>query len=216
MITENTNNSNDQTQIVATAPTENDELVPIIPLKDVVLFPNMVAPLFIGRQKSVVALEAAARKDNMVILLSQKNPDDNDITPDNIYDVGTLTKILQVLKLPDGTSKVLLEGKVRAKAISIIETNGYLACNVKTLITKNDINKIESEAIRREVIGKFDEFANLSQKVPEEIVNLIAKVEDIEQLTDIITAHTISDITTRQELLEIPSMKKRLNKLLRE
>src|SRR3990167_10702607 len=126
----------------------HNALTPIIPLKDVVIFPNMVVPLFIGRQKSINALDIAAQKDNMVILLSQKNPQDNDVTPDNIHEIGTLAKILQVLKLPDGTNKVLIEGKTRARAIEIIEKDGYLASVIETIATKHDIQKIELEAIR--------------------------------------------------------------------
>ncbi|MCE3269411.1 MAG: endopeptidase La, partial [Burkholderiales bacterium] len=141
---EKTNNPNELAEI--------DSLIPIIPLKDVVIFPNMVVPLFIGRQKSIIALQAAATKDNMVILLSQKNPSDNEVTPYNIYDIGTLAKILQVLKLPDGTNKVLIEGKTRAKATSITEKSGYLAANVEQITTKLDISKIELEALRREII----------------------------------------------------------------
>ncbi|HLX54355.1 MAG TPA: endopeptidase La [Aquella sp.] len=193
-----------------------DNLTPIIPLKDVVIFPNMVVPLFIGRQKSIIALEAAAARDNMVILLSQKNPGDNEVTPYNIYDIGTLAKILQVLKLPDGTNKVLIEGKTRAKATSITEKNGYLAAAVEQIETKPDISKIELEALRREIIQQFDEFSKLNQKVPDEIISLIAKIENIEQLTDVITTHVVMDLMIRQDLLETISLKKRLTKLLRE
>ncbi len=195
---------------------DNDELTPIIPLKDVVIFPNMVVPLFIGRQKSISALDAAAKKDNMVILLSQKNPQDNDVTTENIYDVGTLAKVLQVLKLPDGTNKVLIEGKTRAKAHNITEQLGYLTAKIEAITTKNDINKIELEAIKREIVQQFDQFAHLNQKIPEEIITLIAKIENIEQLTDVITTHVVMDLQIRQDLLETMSLKKRLNKLLRE
>lgn len=208
MITENTNSPKELMDI--------ENLVPIIPLKDVVIFPNMVVPLFIGRQKSIIALEAAAAKDNMVILLSQKNPQDNEVTPYNIYDIGTLAKILQVLKLPDGTNKVLIEGKTRAKATAITEKSGFLATTVEQIETKQDINKIELEALRREIIQQFDEFSKLNQKVPDEIITLIAKIENIEQLTDVITTHVVMDLMIRQDLLETISLKKRLTKLLRE
>lgn len=208
MIAEKTNNPTELADI--------DDLIPIIPLKDVVIFPNMVVPLFIGRQKSIVALQAAAAKDNMVILLSQKNPADNEVTPYNIYEIGTLAKILQVLKLPDGTNKVLIEGKTRAKATTITEKAGYLAANVEQITTKLDISKIELEAIRREIIQQFDEFSRLNQKVPDEIISLIAKIENIEQLTDVITTHVVMDLMIRQDLLETVSLKKRLSKLLRE
>ena len=144
-----------------------DNLVPIIPLKDVVIFPNMVVPLFVGRQKSINALEVADKKDKQVILLSQKNPADNDVNPENLHLTGTLAKILQILPLPDGTKKVLIEGKTRAKAKLIVDSNGFLAAEVEEIKTKQDINKIELEAQRREIIQLFDEFAKLNQKVIE-------------------------------------------------
>lgn len=214
MITKNSSieDTKDQSDIKTLA----DNLVPIIPLKDVVIFPNMVVPLFIGRQKSMAALEAANIKDNFVILLSQKNSSDNEISTDNLYTTGTLAKILQVLKLPDGTNKVLIEGKMRSRALSIIEQDSYLSAVVEPLSTKEDLNKIELEALRREIIQNFEEFAKLNPRTPEEIVTLITKIENIEQLTDVIATHIISEVATRQELLEASSLKKRLNKLLKE
>ncbi len=203
----------DSNQLITT---HDNELVPIIPLKDVVIFPNMVVPLFIGRQKSITALEIAAANNNIVILLSQKRSEDNDINANNIHDIGTLAKILQILKLPDGTNKVLIESRTRARAKSIIEYDNYLAAEVETIITKQDINKIELEAVKREILQKFEEFAKLNQKVPDEIISLIAKIDHIEQLTDVITTHVIVDLDVRQDILETISLKKRLNKLLRE
>jgi len=202
-------NSNDPTQSM-----NNSDPIPVIPLKDVVIFPNMVVPLFIGRQKSITALEIAANNNNTVILLSQKNPEDNEVNANNIHTTGTLAKILQVLKLPDGTNKVLVEGKIRARALSIQEHEGYLSAIVEELTTKNDISKIELEAIRREIIQSFEGFAKLNQKVPDEIISLISKIENIEQLTDVITTHVVLDLDVRQDLLETISLKKRLNKLL--
>ena len=193
-----------------------DNLVPIIPLKDVVIFPNMVVPLFVGRQKSINALEVADKKDKQVILLSQKNPADNDVNPENLHLTGTLAKILQILPLPDGTKKVLIEGKTRAKAKIIVDNNGFLAAEVEEIKTKQDINKIELEAQRREIIQLFDEFAKLNQKVPDEVVSIIAKISNIEQLADVIITHVIVDLAVRQELLETASLKKRLALLLRE
>ena len=193
-----------------------DNLVPIIPLKDVVIFPNMVVPLFVGRQKSINALEVADKKDKQVILLSQKNPADNDVNPENLHLTGTLAKILQILPLPDGTKKVLIEGKTRAKAKLIVDSNGFLAAEVEEIKTKQDINKIELEAQRREIIQLFDEFAKLNQKVPDEVVSIIAKISNIEQLADVIITHVIVDLAVRQELLETASLKKRLALLLRE
>lgn len=192
------------------------DLIPIIPLKDVVIFPNMVVPLFIGRQKSIQALEVASKNDSEVILLSQKNFEDNAISIENLYEIGTLAKIIQILKLPDGTQKVLIEGKTRAKAINILENNGYLASTVETIITKHDLTKVELEALKRELIQSFEAYTKLSQKVPEEIISLINKIGNIEQLSDIITTHVVIDLKTRQDLLETISLKKRITHILRE
>lgn len=193
-----------------------NEAVPVIPLKDVVIFPNMAVPLFIGRPKSINALDTATKKDNMVLFLSQKNPQDNEVTPQNLHETGTLAKVLQVLKLPDGTNKVLVEGKSRAKASEIVDQDGYFSTIVEVLTTKTDATKIELEAIKREIVQQFEEFASLNQKIPEDIVSLISKFDNLEQLADIITSHVIVDLHVRQDILETISIKKRLNKLLRE
>ncbi len=192
------------------------EAVPVIPLKDVVIFPSIVVPLFIGRPKSINALDFATKKDNMVLLLSQKNPQDNEVTPLNLHNIGTLAKVLQVLKLPDGTNKVLIEGKSRAKANEIVDKDGYFSTQVQLLTTKTDATKIELEAIKREIIQQFEEVASLNQKIPEDIVALITKFDNLEQLADVITSHVIVDLNTRQDILETISIKKRLNKILRE
>lgn len=210
------NNPNASSSSLDTAGIENNELTPIIPLKDVVIFPNMVVPLFIGRQKSINALEAASKKDNNVILLSQKSINENEVSVDNLNKVGTYAKILQILKLPDGTNKVLIEGKSRALASKIEEKDGYFAAIVTNLETRNDINDVELEAVKREILIQFDHFAQLNQKIPEEIVQLITKIDNIEQLADVITTHVVMDLIARQELLEMTSLKKRLNKLLKE
>lgn len=212
MISTDNNNTNDVTTEIEI----HDNMVPIIPLKDVVIFPNMVVPLFVGRSKSINALEAADKKDKQVILLSQKNPSDNDVTAETLHEIGTLAKILQILPLPDGTKKVLIEGRIRAKATNITEVNGFLATEVEELKTKQDITKIELEAQRREAIQLFDEFAKLNQKVPDEVVSIISKISNIEQLVDVIITHVITDLNIRQELLEMASLKKRLNQLLKE
>lgn len=198
----------------------NDDLgnlVPIIPLKDVVIFPNMVVPLFVGRAKSINALDVADKKDKIILLLSQKNSLDNDVTSDNLHQVGTLAKILQILQLPDGTKKVLIEGRTRARAEQITETKGgFLASEVTEIKTKQDITKIELEAQRREVIQLFDGFAKLNQKVPDEVISIISKISNIEQLVDVVTTHVVTDLNIRQELLETASLKKRLIFLLKE
>lgn len=210
------NNHNASSSNPDTSSLDFTELTPIIPLKDVVIFPNMVVPLFIGRQKSINALEAAAKKDNNVILLSQKSVNENEVSIDNLNKIGTYAKILQILKLPDGTNKVLIEGKSRASASKIEEKDGYFVAIVTHLETRNDINDVELEAVKREILQQFDNFAQFNQKIPEEIVQLITKIDNIEQLADVITTHVVVDLIARQELLEMISLKKRLNKLLKE
>lgn len=200
----------------STSVLEADDMTPVIPLKDIVIFPNMVVPLFIGRQKSIIALERAQKKDSMVILVSQKSSTDSEVKVENIHDVGTYAKILQVLRLPDGINKVLVEGKTRVKAQNVVEREGVLYANPEALQTKYDISQIEMEATRRELIQSFDEFAKFNQKIPDEVLSLISKIENIEQLTDVITTHVVSDINIRQELLETMSLKRRLNRLLDE
>ncbi|RTK96236.1 MAG: endopeptidase La [Neisseriaceae bacterium] len=212
-----TKDSNINSQDISTSNEDLGNLVPIIPLKDVVIFPNMVVPLFVGRSKSINALDAADKKDKIIMLLSQKNPVDNDVTSDNLHLTGTLAKILQILQLPDGTKKVLIEGRTRAKAEQIIETKGdFLASEVTEIKTKQDITKIELEAQRREAIQLFDEFSRLNQKVPDEVISIISKISNIEQLVDVITTHVVTDLNIRQELLETASLKKRLIFLLKE
>jgi ATP-dependent Lon protease len=212
-----TKDSNINSQDISTNNEDLGNLVPIIPLKDVVIFPNMVVPLFVGRSKSINALDAADKKDKIIMLLSQKNPVDNDVTSDNLHLTGTLAKILQILQLPDGTKKVLIEGRTRAKAEQIIETKGdFLASEVTEIKTKQDITKIELEAQRREAIQLFDEFSRLNQKVPDEVISIISKISNIEQLVDVITTHVVTDLNIRQELLETASLKKRLIFLLKE
>ncbi len=195
---------------------DSTTLTPIIPLKDVVIFPNMVVPLFIGREKSIQALDSAAKKDNLILLLTQKNATDNDITEHNIYHTGTLAKILQILKLPDGTNKVLIEGKIRASATNIVDNNSYLAANYTELATKNDLSKLELEATKRELLQKFTDYIKMNQKIPEEILSLIIKIDNLEQLSDVVTTHIVMELTVRQDILETTSLKKRLHKLLKE
>ena len=211
MISQDNNQDNTSAEIEIA-----DELIPIIPLKDVVIFPNMVVPLFVGRQKSITALDVADKKDKQVILLSQKNPNDNEVSMENLHSTGTLAKILQILPLPDGTKKVLIEGKTRAKILKIVDHSGFLSAEIEEIHTKQDITKIELEAQRREAIQLFDEFAKLNQKVPDEVVSIISKIANIEQLADVIITHVISDLTIRQELLETASLRKRLTLLLKE
>lgn len=193
-----------------------DDLLAVIPLKDVVIFPNMVVPLFVGRQKSIAALEVANNNSKEVLLLTQKNSTDSDVTIDGLHRVGTIARILQILPLPDGTKKVLIEGTTRAEALNIQEINGFLAAEAQEIKTKQDANKNELEAGRREINQLFDEFSKLNQKIPDEVVSIISKIANVEQLVDVVITHVVTNITTRQMLLETASIKKRLNLTLKE
>ena len=195
---------------------ESANYTPIIPLKDMVILPNMITPLFIGREKSINSLEIASKNNKIVILLCQKDTDDTDISIDNLHNIGTLAKIMQVLKLPDGTIKVLVEGIVRAKAIKKYDFAKFLAADIEEMTTIQDIKNIELEAIKREIIFKFKEYTELRNRIPEEILSLLNKVDSAEQLCDFLITQIVSDLNIRQEFLEIQSLKKRLNRLLLE
>ena len=206
---------------------ENDEIklsamqdyIPIIPLKDLVIFPNMVVPLFVGRKVSISALENSLENtDNhkMVLLLGQKEHNIDNVDISDLYTVGTYSKVLQVLKLPDGTNKVLIEGIYRAKVSKCIQHNDYFVATIAQLDTKLDISDLECEAIRRELVNDFIKFAESQHGIRDDVISLIAKIDDVEQLIDVITTHVITDLHTKQYLLEETSLKKRLRKLSQE
>jgi len=180
--------------------------LPVLPLRDVVVFPYMVIPLFIGREKSVNAIEYSMRHDKQIMLVTQKEADQDNPTPNDIYSVGTLANILQLLKLPDGTIKLLVDGTRRAKIIRFTKNRKYLAAelSVKKTASKRSVKKIE--ALARLVINQFGQYVKLNKKIPDEVLQTLATTEALERLAYTIAAHTMLNIENKQHILEIDDL----------
>lgn len=152
-------------------------VLPLLPLRDVVVFPHMVIPLFVGRQRSIKALEAAMESGKSIMLVAQRNGTKDDPSAGDVYDVGCISRILQLLRLPDGTVKVLIEGASRAR-IARVDTDGeYFACELQDLGTEEPVSA-EVEALRRTILGQFEHYVKLNKKVPSEILSSLASIED--------------------------------------
>jgi ATP-dependent Lon protease len=195
----------------ASVPEGKRETLPVLPLRDIVVFPHMIVPLFVGREKSIKALEEVMRDDKRIMLVAQKNPGDDDPAMDAIYDVGTLAQVLQLLKLPDGTVKVLIEGAERAKIESLSNTNGYFEAEVSPLQSVIT-NQQETDALARTAVSQFESYVKLNKKVPQEILANLGQITDLAKLSDTIAAHLAIKITEKQEILEMTSVQERLEK----
>jgi ATP-dependent Lon protease len=187
------------------------ETLPVLPLRDIVVFPHMIVPLFVGREKSIKALEEVMREDKRILLVAQKNPADDDPSIDAIYEVGTLAQVLQLLKLPDGTVKVLVEGTERAKVERFTSHADYFEAEVK-LLPNLIANEQETEALARTAISQFESYVKLNKKVPQEILATLGQITDLGKLSDTIAAHLAIKITEKQEILEMQSVQARLEK----
>jgi ATP-dependent Lon protease len=185
------------------------ETIPVLPLRDIVVFPGMVVPLFVGREKSVKALEHVVKKDNMILLVSQKNGSQDEPTEDDIYRVGTLATVLQLLRLPDGTVKVLVEGVERAAIEEFRENEEYF--DVTWSKQRESLSRPdEAEAMFRSVITKFEEYVKLNKKIQPETLGAITKITSPSVLADTVAAHMAIDIPAKQEILEIADVAERL------
>ncbi len=187
------------------------ESLPVLPLRDIVVFPHMIVPLFVGREKSIKALEEVMRDDKRILLVAQKNPGDDDPSIDAIYEVGTLAQVLQLLKLPDGTVKVLVEGTERAKVERFTSHADYFQAEVKLLPNIID-NVQETEALARTTVSQFESYVKLNKKVPQEILATLGQITDYAKLSDTIAAHLAIKISEKQEILEMQSVQARLEK----
>lgn len=190
-----------------------NQVLPVLPLRDIVVFPHMIVPLFVGRDKSIRALEEAMEGEKSILLAAQKDARTDDPGPEDVYDMGTLSTVLQMLKLPDGTVKVLVEGQKRVKISSYIETEEYFAADYVEVdfVCARDP---EMEAIMRSVIDRFERYAKLSKKVPQEILANISTIEDPGQFVDTVAANLILKVEDKQQLLEIVETPKRSEALL--
>jgi len=188
-------------------------LFPLLPLRDVVVFPHMVIPLFVGRAKSIKALEAAMEAGKSIVLVAQKSAAKDEPVIDDLYRIGSIANILQMLKLPDGTVKVLVEGTQRAKVLSILDEKTHFTADIEPLSADDNLGN-EAEAMRRALINQFDQYVKLNKKIPPEILTSLAGIDDAGWLADTIAAHLPLKLEQKQDVLEIFDVRKRLEHLL--
>ncbi|OZB63540.1 MAG: endopeptidase La [Thiomonas sp. 13-66-29] len=189
--------------------------VPLLPLRDVVVFPHMVIPLFVGRPKSIKALEAAMESGKQIMLVAQKTAAKDEPKPEDLFEVGCMSTILQMLKLPDGTVKVLVEGVQRAKASQVEDNGDFFVCEVKLVEAQVEVSA-ESEALRRAVVTQFDQYVKLNKKIPPEILTSISGIDDPGRLADTIAAHLPLKLEHKQMVLEFADIHARLENLLEQ
>ena len=186
---------------------------PVLPLRDIVVFPHMIAPLFVGRKKSILALEEVMRSDTFILLATQKNASADDPATEAIYEVGTLASVLQLLKLPDGTVKVLVEGAQRAKVLKYTDRSEYYEAEAVALGDTMG-ERVEAEALARSATTEFESYVKLNKKVPPEAVGLVQQIDDYAKLADTMASHLAVKIPDKQLILETPSVTERLEKVL--
>jgi ATP-dependent Lon protease len=189
------------------------ELLPVLPLRDIVVFPHMIVPLFVGREKSVRALEAVMRDDKQILLVAQKNAAQDDPGVDDLYKVGTVSTVLQLLKLPDGTVKVLVEGGRRARIAAYKSTDPYFEAFAAAIEDEAPADTREQEALARSVVTQFEGYIKLNKKIAPEVLVSINQIEDASKLADTVASHLNLKISEKQELLETASVSARLERV---
>ena len=195
-----------------TLPSEPLDL-PLLPLRDVVVFPHMVIPLFVGRPRSIRALEAAMEAGKHIMLVAQKSAGKDDPTPEDVYEIGCVAGILQMLKLPDGTVKVLVEGAQRARITGISDADSHFTCEVVPIAPEAQPGA-ETEALRRAIVAQFEQYVKLNKKIPPEILTSLAGIDDAGRLADTIAAHLPLKLEQKQKMLEVFGTSERLEALL--
>ena len=194
------------------SPKESGDLLAVLPLRDIVVFPHMIVPLFVGREKSVRALEAVMKADKQILLVAQKNAAQDDPEPGDMYTVGTISTILQLLKLPDGTVKVLVEGGARATVTSFKETESYFEAYTSPLPDEDGEAK-EMEALGRTVVSQFEQYIKLNKKIAPEVLVSLNQIEEPSKLADTISSHLNLKVAEKQELLEAARVSDRLERV---
>ena len=185
----------------------------LLPLRDVVVYPHMVLPLFVGRAKSIAALDAAIENDETVFLLAQRNPNEEDPQASDLHEMGTVANVLQVLKLPDGTVKVLVEGMHRARVVHIDGEGDYFRAQIET-VQEHSSDTADTEALRRALLSEFEQYAKLNKKIPAEVLNTISNIENNSRLVDTIAAHLQLKLEFRQAVLDKADVAERMEFLL--
>jgi ATP-dependent Lon protease len=189
-------------------------LIPVLPLRDVVVYPHMVIPLFVGREKSIKALDVAMKDDKQILLVAQKEPEVDDPEFKDLYQIGTLANILQLLKLPDGTVKVLVEGSQRSRVESYQQEAGYYSAVVTEIMANVSQNEQELDALIRTTIKFFDQYVKLNSKIPPEVLNSLSGIDDPGRLADTMAAHMALKVEQKQLMLEMDSIEARLENLI--
>ncbi|CAN7374143.1 endopeptidase La [Rhizobium sp. LjRoot254] len=197
-----------------TFPTEgSQENYPVLPLRDIVVFPHMIVPLFVGREKSIRALEEVIGTDRQILLVTQKNATDDDPPPSAIFEVGTAANVLQLLKLPDGTVKVLVEGRARARIEHYTAREDFYEATA-SILAEPEEDAVEIEAMSRSVVSEFENYVKLNKKISPEVVSAAGQIDDYSKLADTVASHLSIKLTDKQEMLETVSVKGRLEKAL--
>ncbi len=190
-----------------------DDIFAVLPLRDIVVFPHMIVPLFVGREKSIRALEQVMKADKQILLATQKNAADDDPSTDQIYRIGTLASVLQLLKLPDGTVKVLVEGASRAEIVEFVERSDIFEARAR--VVEEEIGEqVEMEALGRSVVSEFENYVKLNKKVSPEVLGTVTQIADHSKLADTVASHLAVKIPEKQELLAITSVAARLERVL--
>ena len=192
--------------------TTSGELYPVLPLRDIVVFPHMIVPLFVGREKSVRALEDVMKDDKQILLVTQKNAAQDDPSTSDIYQVGTISTVLQLLKLPDGTVKVLVEGGNRARIIDFTDNSDFFQARAE-VIQEDTGDSNELEALARTVVSQFEKYIKLNKKIPPEVLVSINQIEDSGKLADTVASHLALKISEKQQLLELAKISERLERV---
>jgi len=193
--------------------TDDTSGIPVLPLRDVVVYPHMVIPLFVGRDKSIVALDRAMLVGKRILLLAQKKPNLDDPQPDDLYEVGTLATILQLLKLPDGTVKVLVEGTERA-LVDRINVSDFFSAEISVLREDDRHDEREIDVLVRAIVAQFEQYVKLNKKVPPEILTSLSGIDEPGRLADTVAAHMALKLSEKQRVLEIQDVKTRLEQIL--
>lgn len=189
-------------------------IAPVLPLRDVVVYPHMVIPLFVGREKSIHALDAAMKDNKQILLVAQKSAETDDPNPEDVHSIGTLANILQLLKLPDGTVKVLVEGSARAKLVRFAPTEGYYSAQLSVIPDKSSLNEKEMDVLTRSATALFDQYVKLNKKVPPEVLTSLSSIDDPSRLADTMAAHMSLKLEEKQQVLEMADIRDRLEHLM--
>ncbi|MDZ7601044.1 MAG: endopeptidase La, partial [Hoeflea sp.] len=200
-------------KVSASRSPEEAGIYPVLPLRDIVVFPHMIVPLFVGREKSIHALEEVMGSDKQIMLATQINASDDDPEPSGIYDIGTIANVLQLLKLPDGTVKVLVEGRARAEVIAYTDREDYYEARAVELAEPEE-DPVEIEALSRSVVSEFENYVKLNKKISPEVVGAASQIDDYSKLADTVASHLSIKIPEKQDMLSTISVKGRLEKAL--